>query len=432
MNLTNYGQDLATYQIFATLRPAISPYAQLPGDPQIKVTAIQQNTLTVNWMPVRTEASPQQHITYCVEYHREDAAHPADIHASQCAFHRRRPTTQKAGCSPSLSRVLRNLEPNTMYKINVYAKNIVSNTETAYLGAKVRTATEPIPMANAAVMTKTLAPLSTAVYQLSVNREQAMKVMVSPCQEKVTWGILNAQGRPVQTFKPPYDPVTAPRGAQRPNLFGAGPGSQPRIPGIAGQYMRGYRRGSLSLPDLELLTSPKQQRSIIGVMVKNHAPRPAKFELHATSAGRSAAYPELPSNKRVRVIRTTLDAIEINWDRVPFGRNITYCVLVYPSEQSRINGVVHSTCSYKEVEKRNKYQPGACSRENARRLSNLQPNSWYDIDVVAKNVYSQKIKAYSSVRAYTSSGNSAACLEKFGALLFLIQSLLVTYLVRSH
>ena len=36
MDLTNTGQQTAVYKIFSTLRPAISPYAQLPGDPQVR------------------------------------------------------------------------------------------------------------------------------------------------------------------------------------------------------------------------------------------------------------------------------------------------------------------------------------------------------------------------------------------------------------
>lgn len=50
--LINNSPTVARYEIFATLRPAISPYIHLPNDPQLKVTAIRQTELGIAWMPV--------------------------------------------------------------------------------------------------------------------------------------------------------------------------------------------------------------------------------------------------------------------------------------------------------------------------------------------------------------------------------------------
>ena len=200
--------------------------------------------------------------------------------------------------------------------MNVYAKNIVSNLETAYLGLRIRTAQMPVQVTRAAEIGQVLAPLSSSVYQLSVDRVQAMKFMVSPCQGELSWGILDSQGRPVQTFEPSASsqPMTRPESG-------------------TGQ-VAGRSSGPLASPDIEYLSSVPPS-STVGIIVKNKAHRPAKFELYASSAHQDQTYPTLPVNKRVRVVRTTRRVIEVAWDRVPAGsQNITYCVLYYPSEQS--------------------------------------------------------------------------------------------------
>ena len=348
-------------------------------------------------MPVRAEPWPRRDITYCVEFLRADLAKAADTHSSSCSLHRMNPMSQSAGCSQLMQRELHNLQPNTLYKVNVYAKNIVSNTETAYLGAEARTANAPVRLlARPTEMTNVLAPRSSTIYQLSVDRVQAMKVMLSPCSDQVSWGILDADGKPVRTFTPPYDGTKDIASSQwvpnsrAPDVNQLQPRSQ----------LQSYKIGTLSLPDMEYV-SAIQQPSTIGVIVKNHAVKPAKFELYASNSGHQGVYPELPNNKRVRILRTTPQMIKVGWERVPIGENITYCVLYYPSEESQLNGGVHSTCSYKEVERRNQYEPGACSSRTTRQLTNVQQDKWYDVDVVAKNVHTRKIKAYSSVRAYT-------------------------------
>ena len=366
------------------------PFFAFSFSGQVKVDAIQSNSLSLSWMPIQQLPWSSHHVTYCIVYHPSATDLDDDVHSSTCARHRDRMTSFHAGCTQSTSRVLDNLESSVQYDIEVFARNLVTDTETAYLAVTASTAAPPVQLFSSTERVGVLPPLHSQVYTLQMQQNSAMHVAVSPCKGNLRWSVLNEQGRPVKHFRPELK-NNAPTSLQTAGNSQAGVG---------------FSLGQADLSFQEKLRGKVTYR----VVVQNLAKQPAKFELFASSNGASL-YPTLPPDSQVKVEQTSWRSMVVRWDPSQFAQNLTYCVHVYPHNQAREMKVIHSRCGLQEAAKKRVFRDGECAIETRRVLPGLNPNVWYDVDVIAKNTFTKKSRAYTSVRALT----RPASTQTFGA-----------------
>eukprot|EP00117_Sycon_ciliatum_P001571 scpid58763/ scgid3592/ len=382
ISLTNNSPMLASYEMYATLRPAISPYVQLPNDPQAKVTAIRDTELELAWMPVRAEPWGGKDVVYCVEYHKTDDRVDSDVRSSTCAAHRYRPGTKKNNCVPGTSFVLKNLTPSTQYSIDVFARNLRKHTETAYLSVTASTAEgSATPLSNVAERVTTLLPMETRVFRMRANQQSATLSGVSPCTGNLKWSILDASGNSIQDYG-----------------FGTSPGMQ-----LPAEMVARPQNFVNNLPSVDRQYSSQLQRGTeFSIAVSNvNAHGPSSFEMYTAVNQHMSNYPQMPRDRQITPGQVTASSVSLKWRPVLNPANVTYCVHVFPHNQAVRNGVVHSACGISTAERRRMIAQGQCSPHIYRTVSGLRASVWYDVSVVAKNQFTLHQQAYSGLMVLT-------------------------------
>ena len=127
----------------------------------------------------------------------------------------------------------------------------------------------------------------------------------------------------------------------------------------------------------------------------------ASFYIYATLNPSNSPYPRIPDDPQARVVRLESGALNVEWQpvRSQYQPRTEYCVF-YHAASSHTPSDVHSS-PYAHQLRSGSTVRERCNRRPFARLNNLRPMTEYHIDVMARDLTTQRMTTYIGVKAAT-------------------------------
>eukprot|EP00117_Sycon_ciliatum_P009302 scpid32532/ scgid11648/ len=408
LRLTNNGAEPIKYMTLLSRRQRQTVVPELPDVQNVKVEKVRPKSIHISWRPVHgTVAGQNSGVDYTAHAFPVDELQSGDNVNSECGVKRiksRRDSTGKvepAGfpTSGSTSAMFNDLQPDTLYRMNVLAMNTTTGKDIAYIGVEARTSPAGLQMPlerdwgnlSVAANSKQIYTLDLTNRPISANTGlNQLGVTVFPCDGLVTWS-MTRDGIDVQAFQTAElgdddaggeidDSVSDDdsseesaddRKRRQNNDMEEADGQDNEMettdapdndndnekmikeirqqrakPLPAGTGNRASTGGQTVFSYNELMKEP----ALYQLSVYNTQSRPIRFDMYAsTKDPLDRPYPVLPVDQQVKAVTVDKNYAEIGWQPSASNDPLAYCISAVPRQQITAQYVQSSTCGLRRA-----------------------------------------------------------------------------------